>query len=182
MKNYNEIFEALFLMLDKQGFVPFGVEKEIDDEKIQLSFKHQSQALQAIVGSLIDSDDENDSEQIKQLDRKYSEVSARLALIIAQILSTVIHTDEMCYAILQFLGFRTSDAQDTVPISIDPIGLKEFSKIDKQSEEDPDEFNRKVMSVLFSDGELKVPAIKLNDVKTLQAMLLELKTIIDSKR
>lgn len=180
LKSYNEILQALFLMLDKQGYVPFGVTKEtIDGDAITLDFKHQSQALQAIIGHLINMDqDTQETEQIKALDRKYGEVSARLALAVCQILSTSIHTNEMCYAILQFLGFKTTDSYDNVPISLDPISLKEFSDIDINTEDDPDEFNNKIMAILFNDSELKVPAITMSDPKTLQTALLELKLLL----
>lgn len=180
LKTYNEIFQALFLMLDKQGYIPFSVKKETaDGDEIGLDFKHQSQALHAIIGHLINMDqDTQETEQIKQLDRKYGEVTARLALAICQILSTSIHTNEMCYAILQFLGFKTTDSYDNVPTSLDPISLKEFSDIDIDTESNPDEFNDRIMAILFSDSELKVPAIKMSDQKTLQTALLELKLLL----
>jgi hypothetical protein len=184
MKSYNEIFQALFLMLDKQGYVPFSITKETaDGDQVGIDFKHQSQALQAIIGHLVNQDDiQDDNEQIRELDRKYSEVTARLALAICQLISTSVHTNEMVYAILQFLGFKTQDIMGDVPIPLDPIGLKEFGAIDKNTEEDPDEFNKKVMAVLFSDSNLKVPEIKLSDNKTLQALFLELKTLTASKK
>ena len=179
MKDADEILAALFLMINNQDFVPFQSKVQVGSEELGVRFANPSQAFQSILDILLNKENAEDNEEIKFLDRKVSEMSSRLAIILAQILPTVVANNELLLTIIEYLGFKTQDILTEVNSPIDPFTLKsipEFSSLDDGDETNDKaiEYNEKLLAAIFQDCILQVPTQAYADNGNLQKKLLEI--------
>jgi hypothetical protein len=179
MKDADEILSALFLMVNNQDFVPFQSKVQVGSEELGIRFANPSQAFQSILDVLLNKESTEENEEIKFLDRKVSEMVSRLAIILAQILPTVVANNELLMAVIEYLGFKTEDVLVEINSPIDPVSLKgvpEFSSLDDGDETNDKavEYNEKLLAALFQDCILQIPAVHYADTGNLQKKLLEI--------